>query len=682
MNRRIVTLASVVLLLGVVVMASDVLVERMSAGSGGLRAATLGDARVLAVAYDRWKTGLARDGDARHLVLALTYVKGLSTAFTVGRGFARFDLMKGTLAVEASGLPESDSYDVWLIDNTPGPGHTVLPEAGDSMKRVGTLIRHGATASLDARLEPAALEDFYVDLVVVTPSGQSPATARWLVGSPSLFQRLYYQEARGGGKRLDVQEETQESVWAAPLRTLVPAAAYAKKPGPPDDQSLEQLIARGEDLFFNETFNGNGRTCATCHPADNNFTIDPAFIATLPPRDPLFVAEFMDALNFDKNGGLRFEDPELMRTYGLIVENVDGFGDLAHRFTMRGVPHTLGMSFSLTPSGADGTSTPPVHRTGWSGDGAPNDGSLRQFAVGAVTQHFPLTLSRTPGVDFRLPTDDELDAMEAFQLSLGRQEELNLATLLLRGERPARGKELFMTEAKCNTCHGNAGANLPDEPVNSNFDTGVEFVPDHPARLVKSYPSDGGFGTNPAGGFDSVVPNPGDGSFGNRTFNVVSLVEAADTGPFFHNNALATLEGAIDFYDSETFNETEIGQSLGGIELSPTDVEAVAAFLRVINALENNRSSLELNQRALGLLGTGRPVSITPLLRRSRAEIEDAREVLAAVGLHPDAVVRLKIAEQLIVSASTTASRPKQEELIQRAIGEQYAVRALMVHDG
>ncbi len=67
--------------------------------------------------------------------------------------------------------------------------------------------------------------------------------------------------------------------------------------------------------------------------------------------------------------------------------------------------------------------------TGWSGDGAPGDGSLRSFAIGAVTQHFPKTLNRIPGKDFRLPTEAELDALEAFQLSLGRQTEINLATM-------------------------------------------------------------------------------------------------------------------------------------------------------------------------------------------------------------------------------------------------------------
>src|SRR5688572_7613690 len=47
---------------------------------------------------------------------------------------------------------------------------------------------------------------------------------------------------------------------------------------PPSD-----LVSKGREIFFNETFKGNGRTCGTCHPAQNNLALDPAFIATLPP---------------------------------------------------------------------------------------------------------------------------------------------------------------------------------------------------------------------------------------------------------------------------------------------------------------------------------------------------------------------------------------------------------------
>ena len=66
-----------------------------------------------------------------------------------------------------------------------------------------------------------------------------------------------------------------------------------------------------------ETFDGNGRTCATCHPATNNFTIDPAFIATLPDDDPLFVAEFNPDL-------ADLENSKALRQRALITENTDG----------------------------------------------------------------------------------------------------------------------------------------------------------------------------------------------------------------------------------------------------------------------------------------------------------------------------------------------------------------------
>ena len=81
------------------------------------------------------------------------------------------------------------------------------------------------------------------------------------------------------------------------------------------------LVSKGRRLFFNETFDGNGRTCATCHRQERNFSIDPTFIATLPDTDALFVAEFIPALKDN------FENPRLMREFGLILENTNGFED-------------------------------------------------------------------------------------------------------------------------------------------------------------------------------------------------------------------------------------------------------------------------------------------------------------------------------------------------------------------
>src|SRR5262245_16160724 len=53
--------------------------------------------------------------------------------------------------------------------------------------------------------------------------------------------------------------------------------------------SLTECV--GADIFFKENFNGNGRTCGTCHRVERNFAIDAPFIARLPSSDPLFIAE-------------------------------------------------------------------------------------------------------------------------------------------------------------------------------------------------------------------------------------------------------------------------------------------------------------------------------------------------------------------------------------------------------
>jgi len=443
------------------------------------------------------------------------------------------------------------------------------------------------------------------------------------------------------------------AVLCVPWILLAVVGLQACKSAPPSNPQ-SRLVAKGRDLFFNETFAGNGRTCGTCHPEENNFTIDPAFIARLPKDNPLFVAEFNPALKEN------FENPALMREFGLILENLDGFGDLRNKFVMRGVPHVLGLRTSIQSPGGP--------RTGWSGDGAPGDGSLRSFATGAVIQHFTKTLNRIPGKDFRLPTSDELDALEAFQLSLGRQQDLVLP-LRLKGTVPKRGQEIFLDNklGKCNLCHVNAGAtaNLGAGSLgNANFNTGVEDLPDQPARLTtQKVPPDDGFHT------------PGDG-----TFNVPPLVEAADSGPFFHNNAIETIEGAVAFYDGEAFNNSPAGLLLkqadpqgAGIELDGTQIVAIAAFLRVINALENIRQSIELLEASLEVPFEERG----RLLARAVHETDDSIRVLKGGGLHPEAVAPLQEARRLADKAVRSVFFGRRHT--KEAIGEQKKARALLV---
>jgi cytochrome c peroxidase len=416
---------------------------------------------------------------------------------------------------------------------------------------------------------------------------------------------------------------------ATPVDPAIMARIGPRKADASKDK--EQLIRKGRNLFLKETFGGNGRTCATCHPPTNNFTLDVEFIENLPDDDPLFVAEFNPDL-------AELENPEIMRRFALILENLDGFDRPG---VFRGVPHTLALptSIKVSPDGdadltrADGSTV--AEATGWSGDGAPGGGSLREFAVGAIIQHFPKTLSRTPGEDFRLPTAEELDALEAFQLSLGRQEELDLAAIDFYDPAVRAGKDLFEgigVNRGCTFCHSNAGGSTA-EGMNRNFATNTASMTQTPARKYDpGIPGDGGFDAGP----QFNVPGIEADFYGNATMNTPPLVEAADSGPFFHNNAAATIEDAIAFYTTRTFSSDD------PFVLSRQQINRIGAFLRTLNALENVRNAREVLKEAEDARnGRGARQRIEVVM----ADTEDAIEVLNDGPLGPlyaDAITYLE----------------------------------------
>ena len=195
----------------------------------------------------------------------------------------------------------------------------------------------------------------------------------------------------------------------------------------------------------------------------------------------------------------------------------------------------------------------------------------------------------------------------------------------------------------------------------------MKICPISLARLVSpNIPRDDGFG------------RPGDG-----TFNTPSLVEAADTGPFFHNNAIETIEGAVAFYNGDAFKNSPSGQFLArtdpngvAIKLDATQVVAVAAFLRVINSLENIRQGIELMENSLA---KNSPDGRNPkqLLDQAARETTDSFRVLECGGLHPQAVAQLKEAQLLAQKAS--GSWFSKRRLTLEAIGALKRARGLLV---
>jgi cytochrome c peroxidase len=412
---------------------------------------------------------------------------------------------------------------------------------------------------------------------------------------------------------------------------------------------LATQVAQGENLFNGETFQGNGRTCATCHVASLNFALPPSniqarFSNVSTTFDPLFIGEtnpssFDSGFDFNLNtlvltqtvssgapcsgtlqgiitngsgarakvltqvspttylvaGGMNpalsgdvsdsnsctgtvmsitagslgaiagssvlgLEDPKRMRTSadtvnfpqgrGLILENIDGFPPTAPVF--RKSPHLLNLNQRFGPFGLSGSV-----------------GDLQSFATGAVTQHFPRTLNRNSGgsdPDFRLPTPDELAAMEAFMRSLDfpagtDPNKFNLTRFVVTAAQQ-RGLNAFVGQAKCSFCH--SGTVLTDSAL---FNTGVVNQVINSAAL------------------DNLPCEPS-GACGTRVFSVRQLFNIANLGPFFHDGSAATLQDVLAFYNSSFFN-TSPGAGFSGpintVAIGPTATDDIVAFLEGIS---------------------------------------------------------------------------------------------------
>jgi len=613
-----------------------------------------GNTQSLNHAFQNWKNKYSAQQGEQFLNLALIPNGKIARSPTGTSGKIQLDLYTGELTATLRNLAEG-SYYLWLSTNKEDI-------SAEKNTLVGTFIKTDDAYQLVASLGKTTMQENKLSKFIVSTSAQSPNSSPLLAAAPNLFQKLFYHNKYWNMAQLDNSFETEQSNQQANSISehFLPRAAYAHDEQTSLDDIFAAQIAKGRDIFINETFDGNGRTCSTCHPLDNNHTLDPKFIAKLPDNDPLFVSETNPELT-------ELERPKLLRQFGLILANLDGFDKPG---VLRSVPHLLALGTSITPE-AEFEGTVVEHALGWSADGSPLEGSLRSFTVGAIMQHMPKTLNREFGSDFRMPTDDELDALEAYMLSLGRPEDIDLDNMHFSSPIVQKGKELFHSKepgtGQCKGCHLNAGANSSTSLQNGNRNTGVENMPDNLLKLVwQPTPVDGGFGHTERSncGYES-----NEECYGNHEFNMTTVIEAADTAPYFHNNSVSTLEEAIAFYNSQAFHASPGAAPADPndpdsicercIHLEPSQVTAIALFLRTLNAMENIRSSNELDIQSTQLKRHHRQ----EILKLAIADTEDAIEVLegGTIITNPESV-------KLLYKALA---------LEQRALASRYKLRAL-----
>jgi hypothetical protein len=316
-------------------------------------------------------------------------------------------------------------------------------------------------------------------------------------------------------------------------------------------------------------------------------------------------------------------------------------------------------------------------------------------------------MARVPGADFRVPTDEELDALAAYQLAIGRQEDFDLPALELKSALASTGKTLYLDTGRlfepghknCNVCHFNGGGTtglafdptilMDSTPRGFNI-ASASNANEIPLALTLRLPRDGGFGQVPTvfGSFGNTddLPPPF-GHFEIEEFNSPPVVESADTGPFFHNHTEPDLEKAVAFYGSDAFKKSLV-PTLIPIEISadPNDpeVQAIAAFLRVLNALENIRSSLDVAERGRTMT---RVADLRDLARLSLAETVDALEVLSqgafAKQSEPavrSARIRLRAARVALELAKRLGVRWAIDDLLAVAIQQLRGARAALAN--
>src|SRR5262245_26087476 len=281
---KLITIATLMACALFVVLSSN---KASSASENEIAGAGFGTIENLEAKYKEWEAQYVKDGGDRNWVIPMGWFKGLSTENRYAtEGTAMVNLIDGTVSVAVKGLPKSESWDVWMVDNGAG---SVLPEAGENMSRIGGLRHDGKVATLKADLGKRAFENFELDLIVVTRAGMTPIENRALVGTTTLFHRLYRGAQRGGFGTLSDHPQTESGgkrgVFARLLNAISPTAAAQIGP----QEGVNNLITRGRTSFFNNTFNGNGRTCGTCHREDEKLKLSPEFISDVLVKEPVVV---------------------------------------------------------------------------------------------------------------------------------------------------------------------------------------------------------------------------------------------------------------------------------------------------------------------------------------------------------------------------------------------------------
>lgn len=365
--------------------------------------------------------------------------------------------------------------------------------------------------------------------------------------------------------------------------------------GAPPLASATQAVEDGQRLFDHETFGGNGRTCRTCHSHGNGtLTLDQiAERFAEDPAGPLFRGDGTDDGAGHGTSRIRADGTILVSVPLPPGVRLASDPSATHVTVRRGIPTTMN-----TPA------LDPVLMY----DGRAPD--LIEQARGAVADH------AAPG---RAPTDDELDAIAAFQQTRPFFTSNGLFAWSQGGPPPPlpegnteserRGRRFFddvplsppSTRGICAICHSgpllNTSNGFNPLPVPPWFvPAGERFQSILSAELLPNGDPVHTFLVDQPDGTTVAVAHPDPGfaltsgdlrgfPFGDLgEFKIPGLRGVRHTAPYFHNNAAKSLDEVLDHYQLFFLIASPVVFPPGTppIVISEQDKADVIAFLKLL----------------------------------------------------------------------------------------------------
>jgi cytochrome c peroxidase len=347
----------------------------------------------------------------------------------------------------------------------------------------------------------------------------------------------------------------------------------------------------GRFLFENETFSGNGRTCATCHgQKTGKFSIKEAqerFLAN--PNDPLF-----RPIDSDDGVGNSYER---LLTTGTIRVDVP----LAPNVRLVANPSATHVTlFRGTPT----TKNVTTLQTFLMFDGRESTADLPKQALGAIHQHTQNLVDPTPEQLAKIAEFERTDDRFFSSKALKRFADGGPAPKLPPGTTPSerRGREFMNANRQCGVCHSGPMLDTTSE-FNTRFGPGSQLDGIGAGLLLgppkEAFDADGNFvlhpnNPNPNQAFEFSFP---DGSSFVVTFpdigraavtgdpdqiidfKIQTLWGIKDTAPYFHDNSARTLEEVVEHY--QRFFQL-INNPADFVLLTEQDKADIVAYLRLL----------------------------------------------------------------------------------------------------